>query len=300
MQKVVTRGWGKINLALNVGQVREDGYHEVEMIMQQVSLYDEVTLTMRADNEVRSSSNLGFLVTDERNIAVKAARLMQECYGVGGVDIRLEKHIPVSAGMAGGSADAAAVLDGMSRLFGLDLCQARLMKLGARLGSDIPFCLMGGTGLAQGRGEIVTPLPSLPRTHVVLVKPNFSISTPWSYSHYQADKNNPPADIEAMKRCLSRGEVEGVAKGMRNQLEKTALSVRPVIGRIRQDMMSLGAAGARMTGSGPTVFGLFSASSGGSEEEAHEAAKAAAGELMKKYPRYEVILCETRDAQKAV
>lgn len=281
------KAFGKINLALNVGGIRPDGFHEVEMIMQHVSIWDEVTLTKRSDEAITLECNLPFLGANEKNIAYRAGRLMQQTYGLGGFHIRLFKKIPIAAGMAGGSADAAAVIKGVNRLFGLGLSMDEMRQLGQQLGSDIPFCLLGGTCVATGRGEKLQRILPMRETHVALVKPNFGISTPWSYAHLDALREartaEKKADIPAMIEAIGHGSLEDVCAQMVNQLEPAAREAYPVIGQIEQDLIELGAAGAMMTGSGPTVFGLF---------KQYETAREAVRRCKARYPwKYQVTYC---------
>ena len=207
-RSVRQRAYGKINLALNVGDTREDGFHDVTMIMQHVSIWDEITLDKRDDAEITLECNLPFLGANEKNIAYRAGQLMQQTYGTGGFHIRLYKKIPIAAGMAGGSADAAAVIKGVNRLFDLGLGMDEMMKLGAQIGSDVPFCLLGGTCLATGRGEKLQRIMPMRETHVALVKPNFGISTPWSYAQFDKQENLKQADIPAMIQAICKGDLD--------------------------------------------------------------------------------------------
>lgn len=277
------RAYGKINLALNVGDTREDGFHDVTMIMQHVSIWDEITLEKREDDAITLECNLPFLGANEKNIAYRAGLLMQQTYGTGGFHIRLYKKIPIAAGMAGGSADAAAVIKGVNRLFELGLSLDEMMKLGAQLGSDIPFCLLGGTCLATGRGEKLKRIMPMRETHVALVKPNFGISTPWSYAQFDKQTDLKQADIPAMIDAIGRGDLDEICSLMVNQLEPAAVAEYPVIAEIEKDLIQMGATGAMMTGSGPTVFGLF---------KKYETAREAVRRCKAKYPwKYQVAYC---------
>lgn len=277
------RAYGKINLALNVGDTREDGFHEVTMIMQHVSIWDEITLDKRDDESITLECNLPFLGANEKNIAYRAGLLMQQVYGVGGFHIRLYKKIPIAAGMAGGSADAAAVIKGVNRLFDLGLNMEEMMKLGVQIGSDVPFCLLGGTCLATGRGDRLQRIMPMRETHVALVKPNFGISTPWSYSQFDKQTDLKKADIPAMIEAIGRGNLDEICSLMVNQLEPAALAEYPVIGEIEKDLVEMGATGAMMTGSGPAVFGLF---------KKYETAREAVRRCKAKYPwKYQVVYC---------
>ena len=250
----------KINLTLDILGTREDGYHEVAMIMQEISLHD--TLSMGKINQGISltiviEGQQGTLPADESNLCWKAAALVQKEYNLQeGVEIHLTKRIPMAAGLAGGSADAAAVLKGMNHLFRLGMTEARLCELGARLGSDIPFCIMGGTVLATGRGEILTRLPSFPRLSVVLAKPPVGVSTAWAYKTYDAGYDGPHPDNEAMLEAIHGGDAHKAAGLLCNVLEGVTETEHPVIADYKRLMMEHGAMASMMSGSGPTVFGL--------------------------------------------
>lgn len=277
------RAYGKINLALNVGEIRPDGFHDVTMIMQHVSIWDEITLDKRDDAAITLECNLPFLGANEKNIAYRAGRLMQQTYGVGGFHIRLYKKIPIAAGMAGGSADAAAVIKGVNRLFGLGLSMDEMMKLGMQIGSDVPFCLLGGTCLATGRGEKLQRIMPMRETHVALVKPNFGISTPWSYAQFDQMTDLKQADIPAMVEAIGRGDLDEICSLMVNQLEPAAVAEYPIIDQIKKDLVEVGATGAMMTGSGPTVFGLF---------KKYETAREAVRRCKSRYPwKFQVAYC---------
>ena len=246
----------KINLTLDILGKRPDGYHEVAMVMQTVGLHDTVTLEKRAQG-ISLNINVPWLKADEKNLAWRAAALVQEEYGLtGGVHIELTKRIPIAAGLAGGSADAAAVLKGMSELYGLNLSAKKLCELGARLGSDIPFCLLGGTMLATGRGEVLKRLPDMPETWVVLVKPRISVSTAWAYQNYDELGAERHPDNEAIQKEIARGNRKGVAKLLCNVLESVTINKYDVIERYKQMMLDKGAMASMMSGSGPTVFAL--------------------------------------------
>lgn len=250
----------KINLTLDILGTREDGYHEVAMIMQEISLHD--TLSMGKINQGISltiviEGQQGTLPADESNLCWKAAALVQKEYNLQeGVEIHLTKRIPMAAGLAGGSADAAAVLKGMNHLFRLGMTEARLCELGARLGSDIPFCIMGGTMLATGRGEVLTRLPSFPRLSVVLAKPPVGVSTAWAYKTYDAGYDGPHPDNEAMLEAIHGGDAHKAVGLLCNVLEGVTETEHPVIADYKRLMMEHGAMASMMSGSGPTVFGL--------------------------------------------
>ena len=250
----------KINLTLDILGLREDGYHEVAMVMQEVSLHDTLSLK-KTEAGIQLSITIegqkGTLPADETNLCWKAAALMQQEYGLtGGVSMELVKRIPMAAGLAGGSADAAAVLKGMNQLYELDISEERLCELGARLGSDIPFCLLGGTMLAEGRGEKLTRLPDFPETFVVLAKPEVGVSTAWAYKTYDAGYDGPHPDNKAMLAAIGAGSLDRAAGLLCNVLEGVTVRKHAIIDSYKQTMLQQGALASMMSGSGPTVFGL--------------------------------------------
>lgn len=259
MEELRLKARAKINLTLDVTGKREDGYHLLETIMQTVALYDGVYLKKLKKPEIKLKTNLHWLPTDERNLAWKAAALMRETYGIReGVFIEIDKRIPVAAGLAGGSADCAAVLVGMNRLFGLQLPRRRLEELAAQLGSDIPYCVRRGTVLCEGVGEILTNAPApCPQGYVVLAKPGVSVSTASVYQklRWQEVKTHP--DTQAMLRAMQAGDLAQVGAGLCNVLESVTIPLHPQIAEIKARLMEMGAEGALMSGSGPTVFALF-------------------------------------------
>lgn len=258
MDTIQMKAMGKINLGLDVVGRLENGYHEVRMIMQTVQLFDKVNVKVRDDSRIIIHTNLPFLPDNENNIAWKAARLMMDTYKLDrGVSIDIEKHIPVAAGMAGGSTNAAAVLFGMNKLFGLGQTKNKLMELGVKLGADVPYCLMRGTALSEGIGEILTPLPPLPDCHILIAKPGISVSTKYVYEHLDTYGVEHHPDIDGMIKALEDGSLLGVAERMENVLETVTINKHPEIETIKQTMKDAGALNALMSGSGPTVFGIF-------------------------------------------
>ncbi len=254
---VTILGRAKINLTLDILGLREDGYHEIATVMQSLALADTLTLTQQKEG-ITLRVDLPGLEADERNLAHRAAALiMNECGVRGGVHIDIVKRIPVAAGLAGGSADAAATLRGMNELYALGLSDQDLCRLGAKLGSDIPFSIMGGTVLATGRGEIMQHLADFPATHVVLAKPSASVSTPWAYRSYDAHPPELHPDNAAFLEALTRGDRTRCIELVCNVLEPVTEAAHPVIGDYRTRMRAHGALCAMMSGSGPTVFGLF-------------------------------------------
>ncbi|MBR5535405.1 MAG: 4-(cytidine 5'-diphospho)-2-C-methyl-D-erythritol kinase [Clostridia bacterium] len=274
MDTLTTKAFAKINLSLDVLGTLPNGYHEVKMVMQTVSLYDTVELT-KTEEGISLGCSLRFLPTGRENLAYRAAEeFFAETNIKGGVKIFLKKLIPVGAGLAGGSSNAAAVLTGLNRLYEANLSTRKLCEIGARLGADVPYCIIGGTRLAEGIGEKLSPLPTLPDCHIVLVKPSFSISTKWVYDNIDACENitHPPTD--ELIRALEAGDLKGVCANMGNVLEDVSIAHYPILTSVKEDLISAGAIASQMSGSGPTVFGIF---------DNHEKAQKAKEALWKKY-----------------
>ena len=256
---MILRAHAKINLALDVLRKRPDGYHEVRMIMQMTGMYDRLELTALPDRPgIHLTTNLPFVPANENNLAYRAAALLMEACGVtDGLAIDLKKFIPVSAGLAGGSTDAAAVLIGVNRLFRLGLGREQLMEYGARIGADVPYCVLGGTALSEGIGEILTPLPDMPSCHILLAKPPVSVSTKSVYQALKADEIVDHPDIDGMVEALKAHDLSGIVSRCDNVLERVTAPKHSVIGRIEEEMREAGALVSVMSGSGPTVFGIF-------------------------------------------
>lgn len=255
---VELKALAKINLGLDVLGRRENGYHDVRMVMQTIYLYDNVTLQKTEQPGIQVETNLFYLPVDEDNIAYKAAKMLIDEFGIKeGVHITLDKHIPVAAGMAGGSSNAAAVLVGMNQLFSLGLSREQLMERGVLLGADVPYCVMRGTVLAEGIGEILTPLPPLPRCYILIAKPGISVSTKNVYEKLDALRNVEHPDIDGILEGLESQNLRKIASSMGNVLENVTIEDYPVIEDIKQAMKEAGALNAMMSGSGPTVFGIF-------------------------------------------
>lgn len=254
------KAYGKINLGLDVVRRREDGYHEVRMIMQTVRVYDAIELNRTEEEEIRLSTNLYYLPDNENNLGYRAAKLLMDEFGIrDGVEIKMKKFIPVAAGMAGGSSDAAAVLFGVNKMFGLGLSKQELMERGVRLGADVPYCIMRGTALSEGIGEILTPLPPMPQCRVLIAKPAVSVSTKHVYESLNLPSLGAEAhpDIDAMRAAIEKKDLSGVVSQLGNVLETVTIPENPVIQTLKDKMMEMGADGSLMSGSGPTVFGLF-------------------------------------------
>ncbi|MCR5798197.1 MAG: 4-(cytidine 5'-diphospho)-2-C-methyl-D-erythritol kinase [Eubacterium sp.] len=248
----------KINLGLDVLRRRDDGYHDVKMIMQNIRLFDKLTLNKTKAPGITLKTNLSFLPTDDSNLVYKSAKLLMDEFDVKtGVEIDLFKRIPVAAGMAGGSSDAAACMIAVNILFDLGLSEEELKKRAVTLGADIPFCIQKGTVLSEGIGEVLTDLPPAPDCNVLIVKPKFHVSTGFVYTNLVLDENSPHPDIDLMIKNIKDGDLESMCKNMGNILETVTIPEYPEIGDIKSKIMEFGALGSLMSGSGPTVFGLF-------------------------------------------
>lgn len=258
MNRISLKAYAKINLGLDVLRRLENGYHEVRMVMQSIDLYDKINIIKNRTGKINIKTNLSFLPTGPDNLVYKAAKLLLDEFEISdGVDIDLYKFIPVAAGMAGGSTDAAAVLKGINRLFGLGLSDGDLMARGAKLGADIPYCIMGGTALAEGIGEKLTKLKDCPRCYVVIGKPGISVSTKYVYEHLVLDEDTVHPDIDGIIDSINNEDIYGVAGRLSNVLESVTENAYPVIKDIKELMIREGAINAIMSGSGPTVFGIF-------------------------------------------
>lgn len=259
MPTIQVPAYAKLNLTLDVLRRREDGYHDLKMVMQSVGLTDHLTVEI-GGGELKVCTNFSFLPNNEKNLAAVAALRFQEATGIdlGGVSISIEKKIPVCAGMAGGSSDAAAVLRALNDLTSAGLTLEQLAEIGRQVGSDVPYCVRGGTALVEGRGERVTPLPPLPSCDVVICKPRFPVSTPELFGRIRAGKIRCRPDTEGMLSALAAGDLEGTARRMYNVFEDVLEEKRRnEVAAIRHCLISHGALGAVMSGTGPTVFGLF-------------------------------------------
>lgn len=259
MDSIDVKALAKINIGLDVTGIREDGYHEVRMIMQTVNLFDKLTIKKVEDGTVSMKTNLRYLPVDDDNLCIKAAKLLINEFNIKqGVEIQLEKHIPVAAGMAGGSTDGAAVLFAMNRLFNLGLSQKDLMERGVKLGADVPYCVMRGTALAEGIGEVLSPLPPMIKCPVLIAKPGISVSTKQVYEALDSkfDTVTHP-DIDQLIADIEAKDLHALCSHMGNVLEEVTIPMHPIISDIKQNMLENGAVGAMMSGSGPTVFGFF-------------------------------------------
>ncbi len=257
MNKLEIKAYAKINLGLDVVRRLENGYHEVKMVMQTVGIYDVLTFEKAAEGIVVTTDS-GELPTDENNLIYKAACLMKERFGIEeGVRIHLQKNIPIAAGMAGGSTDAAATLKGMRDLFEVECTDEELKEIGVKIGADVPYCVMGGTALAEGIGEKLTALVAAPDCVLLVAKPDINVSTKFVYEHLDAQGVSKHPDIDGMVEAISEGSLQGVVDRMENVLESVTIPAHPIIDTIKKRMKELGAINSLMSGSGPTVFGIF-------------------------------------------
>lgn len=258
MKSIKLDAYGKINLSLDVLRRREDGYHDLRMIMQQIDLKDTLQIEEIEEDKIVIESDSLEIPTDERNIVYKVADSLKKKHGLNsGVKIRIEKHIPVSAGLAGGSTDAAATLKGLNELWNLGLSEAELMEIGKPIGADIPYCIYGGTALAEGIGEKLKRLNGFGGKHILLANPEIQVSTARIYQNLNLEGLNKRPDTERLMQAISEDDLEHVAQNMVNVLETVTIPMHPVIEDIKREMMISGALGALMSGSGPTVFGIF-------------------------------------------
>lgn len=274
MKKTVAKSFAKINLSLDVLGKRDNGYHDVQMVMQTVSVFDIVTVT-QIKHAIELSTNLPYLPIDNNNLAYKAAEEFFKHTGIhAGVNINILKRIPVGAGLAGGSSNASAVLKAMNTLFETKLSLKELCNIGVNIGADVPYCILGGTRLAEGIGEKLSSLPRIPKCSIVLVKPSFSISTKTVYEKIDSCTDFARPDTNAIIRGLHDGDLDTIASGMGNVLEEVSLAEHPILSTLKNELTELGAIKAQMSGSGPTVFGIF---------RTYDEARHAKNELWKKY-----------------
>ena len=258
MNYINLKARAKINLTLDVTGIRDDGYHELKMIMQTVELYDSVYIKKIDKPYVKLKSNLEWLPTDSRNLAYKAAEIIRERYKINkGVFIELRKSIPVAAGLAGGSSNCAAVLYGMNILFGLKISRKKLAEIALELGSDVPYCLMRGTALAEGRGEILTKIAPCPKAWIVLAKPPVGLSTPAVYKAIDSLNIEYHPDTDGIIKAIKNNDVYEISSKLSNVLEEASIPMCPMIGQIKEKLLLSAAIGSLMSGSGPTVYGIF-------------------------------------------
>ena len=276
MDKIQLKALAKINLGLDVLRRREDGYHEVKMIMQTIGLHDDLEIRKTKTPGIQVKTNLYYLPTNENNLVYKAAKLLMDEFQIqDGVSIQLKKRIPVAAGMAGGSSDGAAVLWGINQMYGLGLSMQALMERGVRLGADVPSCIQRGTALAEGIGEKLSVLPPMPKCTILIAKPGISVSTKFVYENLHANDLKPEQhpDVDSMIEAMRQKDLGLLCSRMGNVLETVTIPAYPVIDEIKKTMMDNGALGSMMSGSGPTVFGIFDSPS--AAKQAMKAVRAA-------------------------
>ena len=275
MKEVRKIARAKINLSLDILGKRANGYHDIKTIMQTIGLHDKLRFKKINTDKVVIETNLPFLPTDDRNLVVKIVKYMKDIYDIHeGVFIDLYKVIPVGAGMAGGSTDAAQTIFAMNELFSLELSLDEMLDIGAKFGADIPYCMIGGTALAEGIGEVITKIDPVPKLHLVVTKPKVSVSTRYIFEHLNLDSGINHPDVDGMVLAIKEGDIDGIVGRLGNVLEDVTIKGYKEVATIKEAVHASGALGALMTGSGSAVFGIY-----GSSEEAKEAAKA-----LKKHP----------------
>lgn len=257
MEALTLRAMAKVNLGLDVVRRMENGYHEVNMIMQTIDLYDELTFE-KIESGISLCIDHKELPADDSNLIYKSAKLIMEQYPLPcGVRITLKKNIPMAAGMAGGSTDAAATFHGLNRLFSLGMSIEKMQQLGVQIGADVPFCMVGGTMRSEGIGEVLTPLPDVPEAYLVIAKPDISVSTKYVYENLHVEMLTQHPDMKQVETAIRCGDLEGMCAHMENILETVTEKKYPVIAQIKAELKRNGAVTALMSGSGPTVFGIF-------------------------------------------
>lgn len=276
MDKIELKAYGKINIGLDVIRKREDGYHDLDMIMQTVGVYDDVIISRKDGTqtyEIEVSTDADVLPNDKGNLAFMAAKVLMEAYDIKAkVKIHINKRIPIAGGMAGGSADCAAVLRGVNQLFQLGLTDEQLQEYGVKLGADVPYCIVGGTKRAQGIGEILTDLPTPPKCYVIIAKPDAFVSTKFVYSHIRPAQIENHPDIDGIIESIKAGDLYGMCEKIANVMEDVTIPEYPIIQKVKDILKSNGAVNALMSGSGPTVFGIYD-----DEEKAKQSLDALSG-----------------------
>ena len=290
MEKIELKAYGKINLGLDVIRKRPDGYHDLDMIMQMVDVYDDIVITKNKTGKIEVKTDTAVLSNGKDNLAYMAAKMLMDEFKIkDGVNIYINKRIPIAGGMAGGSSDCATTLMGINQLFELGLSKEELMERGVKLGADVPYCVMRGTVLAEGIGEILTPLPACPKCHVLIAKPPISVSTKLVYEKLDSHEIENHPDIDGIIDGLYDQDITKVASRMGNVLEKVTIEEYPVIEQIKNVMKEQGALNAMMSGSGPTVFGLY---------ETKEKARKAAAKIREKQLAKQVYVTGIHNARR--
>ena len=258
MEKIELKAYGKINLGLDVIRKRPDGYHDLDMIMQMVDVYDDIVITKNKTGKIEVKTDTTVLSNGKDNLAYMAAKMLMDEFKIkDGVNIYINKRIPIAGGMAGGSSDCATTLMGINQLFELGLSKEELMERGVKLGADVPYCVLGGTAIARGIGEVLTPHPAPSDCHVIIAKTPVSVSTAYVYGHIKPLEITKRPDIEAMAQSIKDGDLKKMASLIYNVMEDVTVGEYPIISEIKQVMLDNGALNSIMSGSGPTVFGLF-------------------------------------------
>ena len=280
MAEITVKAYAKLNLTLDILRRREDGYHDLRMVMQSISLHDTIHICETGTHGIELHNSVPYLPCDSGNLAYRAAEAFFDAAGIRnpGIRISIEKKIPVRAGMAGGSSDAAAVLRGLRKLYAPDMSIARLCRIGERVGSDVPFCVFGGTALAEGRGEILTRLAPMPECFAVVCKPAFPMSTPELFGCVRTQRLRCHPDTRGMLESLEQRDLPGIFRRVYNVFEGVLTEKHDEVFYIKDRLLDLGARSACMTGSGPTVFGLFT-----EREDAEQAVRALKEEYKQTY-----------------
>ncbi len=258
MDKLQLKAYGKINLALDVLRKREDGYHDLDMIMQMVDVYDDIIIEKNNNKDIVVKTDKAVLSNGKDNLAYMAAKTLMDEFGISqGVVITINKRIPIAGGMAGGSSDCATTMIGINQMFNLGLDKKALMERGVKLGADVPYCILGGTAIARGIGEVLTPLKTPPQCHVIIAKPPVSVSTAFVYGHIRPNQIKKHPDVEKMVEAINNQDLKMLASLLSNVMEEVTIPEYPIIQDIKEVMLENGALNSIMSGSGPTVFGLY-------------------------------------------
>ena len=258
MDKLQLKAYGKINLALDVLRKREDGYHDLDMIMQMVDVYDDIIIEKNNNKDIVVKTDKAVLSNGKDNLAYMAAKTLMDEFGISqGVVITINKRTPIAGGMAGGSSDCATTMIGINQMFNLGLDKKALMERGVKLGADVPYCILGGTAIARGIGEVLTPLKTPPQCHVIIAKPPVSVSTAFVYGHIRPNQLKKHPDVEKMVEAINNQDLKMLASLLSNVMEEVTIPEYPIIQDIKEVMLENGALNSIMSGSGPTAFGLY-------------------------------------------